>query len=1134
MEGTAVPDRRWPPDFFTIISLNTNKRADLGGLPALLRENRPSFVFLQELNVPHDRLLAAVGGQGYLAYRSELIQHRRTIAILSNIKCTVIDLMPGFLQKLVLEKFSIFHIYTPTDPKVLTKNNFFQQLSDFIAQENNEIIMLIGDFNCIIDAKDFAQTNDGHGRFNPSLRDLVNANNLYDAYRVLHPVTLRFSWYRRGFSAARLDRAYVPPLLEGRIRVARYIPTTSDHHAFLLKMELTGLVGGEAAVAAPRPPAHFYWKLNTSLLKERDFLPAFRDMWRPVVNLLNNNPGEAGAWWENQAKPTIVSFCKQFARQVAARKAETRRFFTRALELAMEENDWASIEACKAKLAAFDKEAAAGAAIRTRQPVADGEVPGLFHTAMEGRHGPSPGLLAVKTADKRIVREAKEVEEEILSFFNTLFQGRHVATADRPEPFDSGSPFIPDRERAAAFLEGLPALTVIQREGLERPFSVQELEAAIEAAAAAKSPGLDGLSYELYKTIMPIIGQPLVAAFNDMLEAGILQPSLREGVVRLLPKVRGVPAADQLRPITLLNTDYKLLTKMLVNRLLPLLPDLLQTTQLCAVEGRSIFDGAASVLSAAAYLHQHQLPGFLVSLDFYHAYDRICLQWVDLVLEAMGFGETVRGWVAALHRDNTAAFMLHGLSPAIPVTFSFRQGDPLAQILYIIQEEPLLIRLQNSLHGLRFGGIREASLGYVDDVAAISSREEDLLVLDSIVADYEAASGAILNRNKKSVILGLGAWEGRQDWPIVWLQSATSVKLYGVTFAPDFTSTVQLSWERVVGGLEATLRLWTSRSLPHLMQKKEVLHTYALSKLWYLAQILPLPAAFLRRILRSASNFLWGGRLERLAWAELEAPKAEGGLGVANIASRARALLLKQACHRLNGGGQPRAHLSYWLGLKLLRYIPSLRAGLHAERLPEQYGELAAGLLEVLGLDWVRPEALKAVTASDLYRAFRGEPPTPKIKLRLPAFPWRRIWGRLALASLPQPLFEAGFSLLNNILPTGERRHRLRLAASPKCDYCGAAMENVLHAFTACTRVGEAWEFILFTASKFFRGPISDSELLFLKFPIVPAEIHIIYAVLAFAELVWDSRAGLGALKPEAVRVRLSKPPPPFKSIFKL
>ena len=98
---------------------------------------------------------------------------------------------------------------------------------------------------------------------------------------------------------------------------------------------------------------------------------------------------------------------------------------------------------------------------------------------------------------------------------------------------------------------------------------------------------------------------------------------------------------------------------MFVNRFLPVLPDILTSTQLCSVQGCSIFDGAATVLSAATFLHQHNLPGYLVSLDFFHAYDRVCLQWVDLVLEAMGFGPVLCRWVADLHRGATATFMLH-------------------------------------------------------------------------------------------------------------------------------------------------------------------------------------------------------------------------------------------------------------------------------------------------------------------------------------------------------------------------------------------------------------------------------------------------------------------------------------------
>jgi Reverse transcriptase (RNA-dependent DNA polymerase) len=167
------------------------------------------------------------------------------------------------------------------------------------------------------------------------------------------------------------------------------------------------------------------------------------------------------------------------------------------------------------------------------------------------------------------------------------------------------------------------------------------------------------VSYEFYKKALPLIGPPFLAALNDMLAADLLPASFRRGVVRLLPKVRGTPTAAQFRPITLLGADYKILTKMFVSRLLTVLPDILTSGQLCSVKGRSIFDGAAAILSAVEYLHLHQLPGYVVSLDFFHAYDIVDLQWVDRVLQAFGFGGTWRRWIQLLHKNASAIFMLH-------------------------------------------------------------------------------------------------------------------------------------------------------------------------------------------------------------------------------------------------------------------------------------------------------------------------------------------------------------------------------------------------------------------------------------------------------------------------------------------
>jgi hypothetical protein len=88
---------------------------------------------------------------------------------------------------------------------------------------------------------------------------------------------------------------------------------------------------------------NFYWKFNSSLLSEPAFMPAFTDFWRPIEAAKDNFQGGAAAWWDQAAKPAVQAFCRSFSKTVAVRNAQTRRFFTRALELALAAGDWPAV-----------------------------------------------------------------------------------------------------------------------------------------------------------------------------------------------------------------------------------------------------------------------------------------------------------------------------------------------------------------------------------------------------------------------------------------------------------------------------------------------------------------------------------------------------------------------------------------------------------------------------------------------------------------------------------------------------------------------------------------------------------------------------------------------------------------------
>ncbi len=132
---------------------------------------------------------------------------------------------------------------------------------------------------------------------------------------------------------------------------------------------------------------------------------------------------------------------------------------------------------------------AAGLAIRTHIPLADDELPDIYHLAA----GSSPGLQTIETADGTVLTSAATVVAEVTGYFTALFYGRHVASP--AGPVDSGNTSQPDQSLFPAFLEGLPSLSEDQRLFLEQPFTMEELEAAVDSAAPHKSPGLDGLSY---------------------------------------------------------------------------------------------------------------------------------------------------------------------------------------------------------------------------------------------------------------------------------------------------------------------------------------------------------------------------------------------------------------------------------------------------------------------------------------------------------------------------------------------------------------------------------------------------------------------------------------------------------------
>jgi len=111
----------------------------------------------------------------------------------------------------------------------------------------------------------------------------------------------------------------------------------------------------------------------------------------------------------------------------------------------------------------------------------------------------------------------------------------------------------------------------------------------------------------------------------------------KQGVIVCIAKNARPHTSLDYRPITLLNTDYKILARLIADRVRPILSEMLHPSQYCGVPGNTIFDAVATVRDAIAYAEKTRSPLCVVTLDFKPAFDRISHAYFPTVLRSYGF-----------------------------------------------------------------------------------------------------------------------------------------------------------------------------------------------------------------------------------------------------------------------------------------------------------------------------------------------------------------------------------------------------------------------------------------------------------------------------------------------------------------
>jgi len=246
---------------------------------------------------------------------------------------------------------------------------------------------------------------------------------------------------------------------------------------------------------------------------------------------------------------------------------------------------------------------------------------------------------------------------------------------------------------------------------------------SLKQMAKGKSPGLDGLLVEFYLVFWERLGQELVDSLNHAFECRELTISEGRGIITLIPKKnKDKMLLDNWRPISLLNTDYKIATRAIASRVLKILPGIIHSDQTGYVKKRFIRQNIRLISDFIECCEDMKTPGIVLFLDFKKAVDSI--EWLFLfkALGTFGFGDMLVKWIKTFYANPQSCVTNNGFAtPFFSLEHGVRQGCPPSRILFVIGVELLgsPIRSNTLIKGLLLNS-REFKLSqYADDTTCL-------------------------------------------------------------------------------------------------------------------------------------------------------------------------------------------------------------------------------------------------------------------------------------------------------------------------------------------------------------------------------------------------------------------------------
>ena len=586
------------------------------------RKKCADIIFLQETHSKKETELQWRNEWGSEIMLSHGSCNSRGVAILLkrgvdfSVQSKILDPMGRFIilkADIADTTYVLINIYAPNKDKEIA--NFFKDLTTVLKKENldtEENIIVGGDFNCpinpIIDKKG--------GLLAPrklvvdSIECFQDNFDLIDIWRVKNPGVKSFTWSQKSPRIfCRLDYWLISNNLQDLVISTDICPAIKTDHADII----IEVGSKDNQVKGPG-----LWKMNCSILEEESYI---NDVIQKIPiwvaegqkDLVDNRT--TWEWIKYNIRAHAIQFSKRRAKEKSDKEKCLQTEYTLASNLYESHPCDANANLChaaKEKLELFYEEKTKGIIIRARARWYEhGEKSTKYFLNLEKRNHIKKHMRRLNINESVTTDSLTILSEQKLFYQNLYMSGRNETD---------------NRNAAKSFLNNLniPKLSEEEKRSCEGKILLNECELILETFQNNKAPGNDGIPVEFYKKLWPVISEPFIKCVNECFEYKQLSSSQKQAVITLNEKKgKDRTLLENWRPISLLNVDTKIMSKVIASRLKNVLPNIIHYNQTGFIKDRYIGETVRSIFDIMEFTLKENIPGIMIFLDFQKAFDNV-------------------------------------------------------------------------------------------------------------------------------------------------------------------------------------------------------------------------------------------------------------------------------------------------------------------------------------------------------------------------------------------------------------------------------------------------------------------------------------------------------------------------------